>query len=85
MKNICNSLISSGPTPFQLSTPKGVRNPVHAFKITDITTKTYSEKMIDTPLVKSSSAGWNAEAMHHVDARQTGKGKWIGVVDALGK
>jgi hypothetical protein len=37
-------------------------NLVRAFQITDISTKTYSEKMIDTPLVKSSSKGWNAEA-----------------------
>ncbi len=60
-------------------------NQVHAFQITDISTKTYSEKMIETPLVKSSSKGWNAEAMHHVDVHQIAKNKWIAVVDALGK
>jgi hypothetical protein len=60
-------------------------NQVHAFKITDISIKTYSEEMINTPLVKRSLKGWNAEAMHHVDAHQTGKNKWIAVVDALGK
>jgi hypothetical protein len=60
-------------------------NQVHAFQITEITTKTYSEKMIDTPLVKASSKGWNAEAMHHVDAYQIARNKWIAVVDALGK
>lgn len=60
-------------------------NQVHAFKITDISPKTYSEIMIETPLVKSSSEGWNAESMHHVDAQQTGNGKWAAVVDALGK
>ncbi len=60
-------------------------NQVHAFQIMDISTRTYSEKMIETPLVKASSNGWNAEAMHHVDAHQIGKGKWIAVVDALGK
>lgn len=58
---------------------------VHAFKITDITTKTYAEKMIDAPLVKASSKGWNSEAMHHVDAHQIARNKWIGAVDALGK
>ena len=58
---------------------------VHAFKITDISPTNYSEKMIDAPLVKASSKGWNAEAMHHVDAQQTGKRKWSAVVDALGK
>lgn len=60
-------------------------NQVHAFQITDISTRTYSEKMIDTPLVKASSKGWNAEAMHHVDAHQIGKNRWIAAVDALGK
>jgi len=60
-------------------------NQVHAFQITDISTTTYAEKMIDTPLVKSSSNGWNAEAMHHVDAHQIGKNEWIAAVDALGK
>jgi hypothetical protein len=58
---------------------------VHAFQITDISTKTYSERMIDTPVVKASSNGWNAEAMHHVDAHQTGPKMWIAAVDALGK
>jgi hypothetical protein len=60
-------------------------NQVHAFQITDISTKTYSEKMIETPLVKASSQGWNAEAMHHIDAYQIATNKWIAVVDALGR
>jgi hypothetical protein len=58
---------------------------VHAFKITEISTKTYKEEMINTPLVRSSSKGWNAEAMHHVDLFQKAKNNWIGAVDALGK
>ncbi len=57
---------------------------VHAFEITDISTKTYAEKMIDTPVVKASGHGWNAETMHHVDALQIGKNQWIAAVDALG-
>jgi hypothetical protein len=58
---------------------------VHAFQITDISTKTYAEKMIDAPVVKASSKGWNAQAMHHVDAHQIGRNRWIAAVDALGK
>lgn len=58
---------------------------VRAFQITDISPTTYAEKMIETPLVKASSSGWNARAMHHVDAHQTGKNRWIAVVDALGR
>jgi hypothetical protein len=41
--------------------------------------------MIETPLVKATGTGWNADAMHHVDAHQIGKDKWIAIVDALGK
>ena len=60
-------------------------NQVHAFQITQISPTTYAEKMIDTPLVKASSQGWNAEAMHHVDVQQIGKDKWLAAVDALGR
>jgi len=60
-------------------------NQLHAFEITEISESTYSERMVETPLVRASSKGWNAEAMHHVDAHQIGEGKWIAVVDALGK
>jgi hypothetical protein len=60
-------------------------NQVFAFKITEISTTTYKEKMIETPIVKASSKGWNSDAMHHVDFHLTGKGKGIAVVDALGK
>ena len=41
--------------------------------------------MIDAPVVKASSKGWNAEAMHHVDAHQIGRNRWIAAVDALGQ
>lgn len=60
-------------------------NQVRAFEITEISATTYSEKMVDTPLVKASSKGWNSKSMHHVDAHQIGKDKWIAAVDALGK
>lgn len=59
-------------------------NQVYAFQITDISASNYAEKMIDGPLVKSTSKGWNSEAMHHVDAFRTGRKEWIAVVDALG-
>lgn len=57
---------------------------VHAFEVTDISTTTYAEKMVETPVVKASRHGWNAESMHHVDAHQIGTNKWIAAVDALG-
>jgi hypothetical protein len=51
----------------------------------DLSTKTYAEKMIDSAVVKASSQGWNADAMHHVDAHKIGRNQWIAAVDALGK
>jgi hypothetical protein len=60
-------------------------NQVRAFEITAISATDYAEKMVETPLVGASGDGWNGEAMHHVDAREIGKGKWIAAVDALGR
>lgn len=57
---------------------------VHAFEITEISTTKYAEKMLETPVVKASGRGWNAEAMHHVDTHQIGRNQWIATVDALG-
>lgn len=57
---------------------------VHAFEVTDISTTTYAEKMVETPVVKASGHGWNAESMHHVDAHPIGRNQWIAAVDALG-
>ena len=58
---------------------------VRAFKITELSPTTYAETAVEKPLVKATSQGWNARAMHHVDALQTGDHEWIAVVDALGR
>ena len=58
---------------------------VRAFQITDISPTTYAEKMVETPLVKATSQGWNARAMHHGDAQHTGENQGFAVVDALGR
>jgi hypothetical protein len=58
---------------------------VRAFQITRISPTVYSEALREEPLVKASGSGWNAEAMHHIDAHQIAKGRWIAAVDALGK
>lgn len=60
-------------------------NQVFAFQITEISPTAYQEKMMDTPLVKATSKGWNADAMHHVDLHQVSKNQWIAAVDGLGK
>ena len=59
-------------------------NQVHAFKITSISPTEYQEEMVETPLVKASSQGWNSKAMHHVDQLQVGPDNWLAAVDALG-
>jgi hypothetical protein len=59
-------------------------NQVHAFHITEISPTSYKEEMIERPLVKAASTGWNAKAMHHVDFHQVGPDSWIAAVDALG-
>lgn len=54
---------------------------VFAFEITELTEKTYSEKIVSKkPIVTKSGSGWNAAGMHHVDLHKIGK-KWIAVVD----
>lgn len=57
---------------------------VHAFQITKLTKTAYEEKMIATPIIKATGEGWNARAMHHIDAIKVSGKKWIAVVDALG-
>ena len=59
-------------------------NQVRAFQITAISTKTYEEEMIDVPIIKATSTGWNAYAMHHVDLHQIDKNLWITPVDGQG-
>jgi len=60
-------------------------NQVHAFQVTEISPTSYREEMIEAPVVKADSEGWNSKAMHHVDPRQLEDGTWIAAVDALGE
>jgi hypothetical protein len=55
-----------------------------AFQVTEISTTAYREGPVGIPLVKATSKGWNADAMHHVDLHQLGKDKWIAAVDGKG-
>jgi len=59
-------------------------NQVHAFRITEISPIAYTEEMIEPPVVRADSTGWNSRAMHHVDPHQMKDGTWIAAVDALG-
>lgn len=59
-------------------------NRVVALEITQLTPTEYGEKLIDQPLVSATASGWNAAAMHHVDAHRLSADKWIALVDARG-
>jgi len=59
-------------------------NQVHAFQVNQISTTAYRETKIEPPLIRATSKGWNAKAMHHIDFHSKGKKKWIAAVDALG-
>ncbi|MDO8541975.1 MAG: hypothetical protein Q7S40_16175 [Opitutaceae bacterium] len=59
-------------------------NQVCAFEITLLSATEYAEKPVERSLVRASSSGWNAAAMHHVDAHRLAGGEWLAVVDALG-
>lgn len=54
---------------------------IFAFAITELTEKSYVEKIVsEKPVVNMTGKGWNASGMHHVDLHKIGD-KWIAVVD----
>jgi len=55
---------------------------VWAFKITELTTTEYGEKMVsDQPIIKAGNAPWNIYGMHQVDIFMQKEGFWYAVVD----
>ncbi len=58
-------------------------NQALAFHVSEISPTAYKEDA-GIPLVKATSTGWNAEAMHHVDLHQLAKDRWIAAVDGKG-
>jgi hypothetical protein len=55
---------------------------VRAFEILELTTTTYREREIaESPILRASGRGWNADGMHHVDAHRLPGGGWIACVD----
>jgi len=54
---------------------------VFAFEITELSEKSYGEKIVsEKPVVNMTGKGWNAAGMHHVDLHKIGD-KWMAVVD----
>lgn len=57
---------------------------VSGFRITALTPRSYSEEPLERyPLLSGSGSGWNAYAMHHLDAMKQEDGGWLAVADGL--
>ncbi|MBD2614930.1 MAG: glycoside hydrolase family 32 protein [Nostoc sp. GBBB01] len=55
---------------------------VRAFEITELTTTNYQEQEVKhNPIIQASGMGWNQIGMHHIDAHQIDKKKWVACVD----
>ncbi|MDD1777081.1 MAG: hypothetical protein LUQ65_02855 [Candidatus Helarchaeota archaeon] len=55
---------------------------VRAFEILKLTTEGYEEKEVfESPILRDSGQGWNADGMHHVDLHQISEDEWIACVD----
>jgi hypothetical protein len=68
-----------------LDPPVGTHQ-VMAYKITEITPTSYSEKLAqEAPVVQASGSGWNGQAMHQLDPVQVDENSWIASVDGFGE
>jgi hypothetical protein len=55
---------------------------VRALRVTSLTTTCYEEEEAnDNPVLRPSGSGWNADAMHTLDAHELADGQWIACVD----
>jgi hypothetical protein len=55
---------------------------VRAFAIDRLTPSDYHERELPaSPILRASRHGWNAVAMHHIDAWRRPDGEWLAVVD----
>jgi hypothetical protein len=57
---------------------------VWAFRITELSEKSYSEEpAAEKPVVEPGNEWWNRSGMHTVDPHQTKTGEWIALVDGF--
>jgi hypothetical protein len=57
---------------------------VWAFRITELTEKTYREEPVsDQPIVQPGKEWWNRDGMHHVDPHKNFSGGWFAFVDGF--
>ena len=60
-------------------------NQIRAFIITQLTPSVYEEEEYETPILKGSGTGWNADGMHTIDPHQIEENQWIACVDGYDK
>jgi hypothetical protein len=61
---------------------RGYGNNLRAMRITKLTDHEFEEKEIEaSPILRASLSGWNAMAMHHIDAVQISASEWLAAVD----
>lgn len=58
---------------------------VWAFKITELTPKTYMEEKYPCPIIAASGKGWNCFGMHTIDPHKLNENEWIACVDGFGE
>lgn len=55
---------------------------VRAFEVTELSTERYAEREVEqSPILRGSGQGWNADGMHQLDAQRLADGTWIAAVD----
>jgi hypothetical protein len=55
---------------------------VRAFEITELTAASYREReVVNNPILRPGSSGWNRDGMHHIDAHRLEDGRWLACVD----
>lgn len=55
---------------------------LRVYVVDRLTVDSYAEhEAAESPIFRASCSGWNAVAMHHIDAIRTADGDWLAVVD----
>jgi len=58
----------------------GIR--VRVFEVVKLSPREYEEReLAESPILKPSGSGWNADGMHHIDLHRLDNGTWIACVD----
>lgn len=52
-----------------------------AFEIIELSQTSYRERALEPAVLAGSGEGWNAAAMHHLDAHRLDDGRWMAFVD----